>query len=1320
LNNKTAAPVKTTLAARDGGNESNSVPPPASDDCINAQTLTVNPNYDCGTILSGQTNSGSTSSNVPAPSCSNYPDEYYSDVWYKFTATNTNHRVSLPQTGFAGGHPTGYVSVYSGSCSGLFEIYCSTYLGFTTDLTNLIPGNTYYVRVGSYFGFLNFSLCVGTPPSVCPPAADSVCESICGQSKNTLEAIRDLMMDDMTPDYGQYARLDIDLNGNGIPEDLYLSGYGRYEISTTRDYNIFNPAYSPLRYRTPVDENGGSIHNYLDEYGNVDPNGTEAALLAMSPEAFSDNFDPAWAKQLLFYHPEFCKLKTAELYLQESYRRDALIESTDTWDEAYAAGYIENLQFPGEGVGILDQDPFFNCAGADQLSLMGQYINSNFDAYQSINPTLSFWKIAWMTVFCDEHTAIPVPATDGSCEQNAPLKPSLFPDNFPAKCGADKNTVWRVYRTLYLSEKERMVNEWLQHMCPVDYTSIDGAAGNHYERRFGKPEEYYTGTYLQDLIDNANASQGTAAIDADMATEYQDNCESYKVIWANKLRQCPVIKLRDVPHNDPVTGVLLYTTNDFIDPLLVKLKDVCVGGSDELHPMGSSNVSPTSTVVPVSFQAAFNEQWNITFPVGDPNHSQTVFCNGDLIDFPQRYDKQSPISSESIIEQKDKCVCDRLAELNTQMTGDAVFMGNTMTHNLSTYLSYKHGTVVRQTLIDSLIAGCASTSCINYEFPVEIPAILSCENPINNCTDCETFHTLLDQFRAKYPALSTAVIYADPADEDQLAANKALASFINNRTGLTKTWGDYLNFNTQCDQYLTCKGTCPAPVICMDVMFPDVYIKDSCNQYVATMAMNAAIEQYQIYLVNQKDIFENTYLNKCLEAKDHEIFTVQAVLSQTDPPDEYHYTLYYYDQAGSLVKTIPPEGVRAIFTESHFSTVKAARTAGTDLLVTHYLPTQYRYNTLGQVIAQSSPDGGISSFWYDELGRLVVSQNAKQRGPVMQRRKGYSYTKYDKLGRITEVGEKSKVGSFMTQQIAQGLYPFVSLAEWLAPTFSEPCSSITKTVYDAKYDAVCTDGFLCQQNLRNRVSYSYVQKLDDGSEPTVAPWESATFYTYDIHGNVDVLLQDYKATMGLIPGNRFKKLTYKYDLISGKVNEVAYQPGQADAFYHRYKYDAENKLTEAQTSKEYIYWESDASYAYYRHGPLARTVLGANWMCRGWTMLILCRAGSKGVNSTGLTRETTIGNGEDCGDNSAVDDLHVYTRPSYTPEYIARRSITFEPSEFTSLLPDNFTAFINPDLASCSTEGTAGTDVFNGQNNAPFDMGQDGKDRCQRTAGNYC
>lgn len=47
-------------------------------------------------------------------------------------------------------------------------------------------------------------------------------------------------------------------------------------------------------------------------------------------------------------------------------------------------------------------------------------------------------------------------------------------------------------------------------------------------------------------------------------------------------------------------------------------------------------------------------------------------------------------------------------------------------------------------------------------------------------------------------------------------------------------------------------------------------------------------------------------------------------------------------------------------------------------------------------------------FWYDGLGRLVVSQNSKQFAHQFEDPQGrahFSYTKYDPLGRIVEVGQ---------------------------------------------------------------------------------------------------------------------------------------------------------------------------------------------------------------------------------------------------------------------------------------------------------------------------
>lgn len=87
-----------------------------------------------------------------------------------------------------------------------------------------------------------------------------------------------------------------------------------------------------------------------------------------------------------------------------------------------------------------------------------------------------------------------------------------------------------------------------------------------------------------------------------------------------------------------------------------------------------------------------------------------------------------------------------------------------------------------------------------------------------------------------------------------------------------------------------------------------------------------------------------------------------------------------------------------------------------------------------------------------------------------------------------------------------------------------------------------------------------------------------------------------------ISGQRYKRIDYDYDLISGKVNAVKYQDGQPDALFHHYEYDADNRITNVYSSKypnakwtgiqSDPLWEQDAKCFYYLHGTLARIELG--------------------------------------------------------------------------------------------------------------------------------
>jgi RHS repeat-associated protein len=83
---------------------------------------------------------------------------------------------------------------------------------------------------------------------------------------------------------------------------------------------------------------------------------------------------------------------------------------------------------------------------------------------------------------------------------------------------------------------------------------------------------------------------------------------------------------------------------------------------------------------------------------------------------------------------------------------------------------------------------------------------------------------------------------------------------------------------------------------------------------------------------------------------------------------------------------------------------------------------------------------------------------------------------------------------------------------------------------------------------------------------------------------------------------------------------VSYQPGQPDAFYHRFSYDAENRLVTVETSRDKIYWERDAAYTYYKHGLLSRSELG-QLRVQGMDYAYTLQGWKKGVNST------TVGDG---------------------------------------------------------------------------------------------
>ncbi len=277
----------------------------------------------------------------------------------------------------------------------------------------------------------------------------------------------------------------------------------------------------------------------------------------------------------------------------------------------------------------------------------------------------------------------------------------------------------------------------------------------------------------------------------------------------------------------------------------------------------------------------------------------------------------------------------------------------------------------------------------------------------------------------------------------------------------------------------------------------------------------------------------------------------------------------------------------------------------------HTLITQYSYNSLNQVIQQQTPDAGISRFWYDRLGRLTASQNSEQLLPANSSiTNRYSYTQYDTLGRITEVGEKTGAGDIT----AINTLDVAALQSWLQSGHN---FQVTQTLYDAVNTSLVTINTITynQLNLRKRVVSSLYK--DDAN---IAGYDNATHYTYDINGNVKNLWQEV-GQLRPYSDSGIKQVNYDYDLVSGKVNQVRYQPGKGDQFFYKYSYDAENRITTALSSRDGMIWATDAAYSYYLHGPLARTELGT-LKVQGTDYAYTLQGWLKGMNTTNLNGQT--------------------------------------------------------------------------------------------------
>lgn len=337
-------------------------------------------------------------------------------------------------------------------------------------------------------------------------------------------------------------------------------------------------------------------------------------------------------------------------------------------------------------------------------------------------------------------------------------------------------------------------------------------------------------------------------------------------------------------------------------------------------------------------------------------------------------------------------------------------------------------------------------------------------------------------------------------------------------------------------------SSCSGMYVKFEIGSPDpaeayAFLPAECGELTAASLDAALSQQEASMLAAAADALQASYRSACPFPT--ELFTAEYELNY------YHYTLFYFDASGQLIKSVPPKGVAI---DDGYT---RADVPG------HSFVTEYRYDGLGRLASRKTPDAGEATNFYDDLERMRFTQTAQDLLDGV-----YRYICYDAWGRPVEAGVNQLGPDVLTDHVNDRLWP--------ANTGCANCSERRYTVYSTP-DPVHTD--FAQRNLLNRVSYVHT---DAGAY---------TSFSYDAHGKVTDILQD-------IPGLGLNTLHYDYDLYSDQLVLASLNPGRSDQFFFRYAYDEDGRKVAAYSSTDKQLWTLDQESEFFAHGALRRNAYG--------------------------------------------------------------------------------------------------------------------------------
>ncbi len=302
-------------------------------------------------------------------------------------------------------------------------------------------------------------------------------------------------------------------------------------------------------------------------------------------------------------------------------------------------------------------------------------------------------------------------------------------------------------------------------------------------------------------------------------------------------------------------------------------------------------------------------------------------------------------------------------------------------------------------------------------------------------------------FNANNPTPYT-LSYLSNSDFDSLALCNCVDAYC---TALDAIIAGIETFNSQSafENYVFGKLDCnrkpnctPAPSSGVLPDMPVVQLENECITAQVNLAIVNAQNAYHLYLDSIHTVKRQKYLDHCL-ATQEKLFTNYS-------DKQYHYTLYYYDQAGNLIKTIPPAGVELLPISSTDDPLNIQinhdRSNGTKTVFTaHRLQTRYEYNSLDQLVAQYTPDTDPMAAFEQNLPNGLNSRLVTTKIQMITESLGYLSGQVGTRGYLYKTNDSGKTWSRITNLLAADLKKIIMLDEFTGVAIGQE-GTVLKTI----------------------------------------------------------------------------------------------------------------------------------------------------------------------------------------------------------------------------------------------------------------------------------